>query len=225
MKKPITLSVLLLGIVFLAGCEQQEKQNSTTFKETGIESEFTLPEGWTYEKGITPAASDSINKLLAIDGEYGKKDVEGLNQFSFYDQNHKEVGEISLFATTFDIDHIETSFDDCWRAWSIGSGEMNDGNQNGIITDSLASKFELDHYINVINDGLTSVATESCRGYGGHIAYIYWVPGTMVTNQSGLLEFYNKKPVRVMGIHLTDMNDDDFIQLIHNIAKSVTIKN
>jgi|GEM_PF-4645929 len=218
MKKFITLSVLLLGMVFLVACGQQEtadlklpvalpvqvpvaqeKLTSVVFKEAGIESEFTLPAGWTYKK---------VN-------------AEGFDRFSFFDQNQKEVGGISLYASNLGPS-VETSFDDCWRGWDIGSGEMNSGNQSNIVTKT-PSVFGLDHYIYVVNDGLTSIAAESC-GWGGHLAYIYWAPGTMVTNQQSLLPLYRKKPVRVMGIRDVDMKDDDFIQLVHNIAKSVTVK-
>lgn len=183
-----------------------------TFREEGLESEFMLPSGWTYSKVIDQASAD---KMLPNGAGYDKKPIQGLDQFSFYDQNHKEVGGISFFATK---NQVETTFDGCWRGWNIQSGEAMGGNKDYL---PKPLTWLLDHYIYAANDGLTSVAAESC-GFG---AYIYWVPGELVTNQASLSEFYGKKPLRVLAIHDADMNADDFIKLVHGVVKSVTIKN
>lgn len=172
-------------------------QNSVVFSEGGLNSEFSLPAGWTYKKPINT------------------ENIPGVDRFTFYDQNHREVGGISFFASNIDT---ETSFDDCWRGWEIGSGEISNGNT------TIKSVFGLDHYTYIANDGHTSIVAESC-GFGSQLAYIYWVPGQIITNHQSLTDFFGHQPVNVMRIHDVGMSsDDDFIQLIHNIAQSVRIK-
>lgn len=177
-----------------------EKQ-FTVVKDTNIESDFSVPSEWTYKKN-----SDEINKII------------------FFDKNNKQIAEMSLFSEKLDKT-AETSFDDCWRQWEIYSSDTTKNTES-------TNKFALNHYIYKTNDGLTSTTAESCKAYVGvnhdmlgNIAFIYWVPGEKVTNQQSLNNFYGKKPVRVLKIEESNMNDDDFIQLVHSIAKSVTIKN
>lgn len=235
----LTVSVILIGIVTLytrasasqtkvstleavttliekenlnqSAIASQETQMAVTFKEAGLESEFTLPAGWTYSK-ITNSTFPAFMPPEVRGSD--QKTTPGLDQFLFYDQNHKQVGGISFFSTE---SQAESSFDGCGRGWDIQSSEAMSGNKEYFPT---PLTWVMDRSTYVTNDKFTSVVTESCG-----FAYIYWVPGELISDSPNLLGFYGKKPIRELSIHDVDMNRDDFVQLVNNIAKSVRIKN
>jgi len=198
--------IVIIAIFLLVGCRQQttDQEPQVQFKEPGIESEFMLPAGWTYKKEqfTTEEAPD----------------FEGVEVFSISNAEKEKVGSITFYSENFG-DTVETAVDNCWRAWNIYSGETNAGKKNFMVPE--APTFGLDHYIYVTSDNATSVATESCPGQ----AFIYWVPGVMITDMEDLIEYYQKKSMFRMVLRNSVLTDDNFLDLVHDIAKSVKIKN
>jgi hypothetical protein len=180
------------------------------FKEAGIESEFTLPAGWTYKKVTNPSNAD---RLLPSGVGYGTTLGTGVEQVTFFDATGKQVGGASFFATT---SKVETSFDDCHRAWEIGQDPANGGNKAGMF---------LDHFLWVAPDNRTTIAAESCGSDAGQMmAFVYFVPGAQVANQVGFQQFFGKIPLRVIALHIDGMTSVSGLGLVRELVQSIVVK-
>lgn len=184
---------------------------SIVFKEDGFESSFTLPEGWSYKKIGDNVKADG---LLPNGAGYDRPDVPGVHRFSFFDEQGAMVGGISLFAADKKL-AAESSFDDCWRSWDIGQDPAGNGMESGQF---------LDHYMRVTTDSRTSITAESCGAQNDHMAYIYWAPGAVITRQSSLQQLYGKKALRIMALHTSVLDSENFVAMVHAIVKSVTVR-